>query len=211
MRIAASGQLMPYYHSKLGATPVQPDPVYFELAVTLPRPTSIREACDNITLLSEMKAIGQLDVVSADSLISDQRVVLNAMVDEAKLFSAQGGSPEQTIRIEGGLPPFPGTDVIMPDRDLNGHQLELTAVVNPQASAPGPVSLHHKRKVNLKDAALRRPLKLINYKSFCRAVFGFFGRDCGAPRKPIRGAVKAQTRPLHSGAKNAYQWPAKAV
>ncbi len=140
LRIAASGQLMPYYHSKLGASPVAPDPVYFEQAVTLPRPTSIREAYENILKLTEMKALGQLNVVSADSLISDQRTVLNAMVDEAKLFSAQGGSPEQTIRIEGGLPPLPGTDVIMPDRNLNGHQLELTAVVNPQASAPDPVS-----------------------------------------------------------------------
>ena len=140
VRIAASGQLMPYYHSKLGATPVQPDPVYLELAISIPRPTSIRQACDNITLLSEMKATGKLDVVSADSLINDQRVVLNAMVDEAKLLTAQGGSPEQTIRIEGGLPPLPGTDVIMPDRDLNGHQLELTAVVNPQAAAQDPVA-----------------------------------------------------------------------
>jgi hypothetical protein len=34
-----------------------------------------------------MKASGQLDVATADSLINDQRVVLNAMVDEAKLIA----------------------------------------------------------------------------------------------------------------------------
>ena len=141
VRIAASGQLMPYYHSKLGATPVQPDPVYLELAISIPRPTSIRQACDNITLLSEMKATGKLDVVSADSLISDQRVVLNAMVDEAKLLAATGDpSREQVIRIEGGLPSLPGSDVIMPNLELNGHQLELTAVVNPAEVAQEPVS-----------------------------------------------------------------------
>jgi hypothetical protein len=62
-KIAASGQLMPYYHSKLGATPVPLPPQYFE-AVTLTRPTNIREAYENILKLSEMKAQGQLDVAT---------------------------------------------------------------------------------------------------------------------------------------------------
>jgi hypothetical protein len=138
VRIAASGTLLPYYHSKLGATPVQPDPVYFEQAVTLPRPSSIREAYENILKLTEMKALGQLDVVSADSLINDQRVVLNAMVDEAKLLATQGGSGDQHIVITGGMPPLPGTDVIMPtDHQRNGHEIELQAVI-PVHGAPEP-------------------------------------------------------------------------
>jgi hypothetical protein len=135
LRIAASGQLMPYYHSKLGAIPVQPDLVYFEQAVTLPRPTSIREAYENILKLTEMKALGQLDVVSADSLINDQRTVLNAMVDEAKLDAAQGGSPEQVIRIEGGLPELPGTTILMPQ--LNGHVIPaVDAITGPEPKDP---------------------------------------------------------------------------
>jgi hypothetical protein len=80
-----------------------------------------------------MKALGQLDVATADSLINDQRVVLNAMVDEAKLLAANGDpSQPQQIVITGGLPELPGTEVIMPQ--LNGHHLELTATKNgPQA------------------------------------------------------------------------------
>jgi hypothetical protein len=38
---------------------VPPDPVYFEQAVNLSRPTTIREAYENILKLSEMKAQGQ--------------------------------------------------------------------------------------------------------------------------------------------------------
>jgi hypothetical protein len=51
LRIAASGQLMPYYHSKLGATPIPPSPVYVQEAISLPRPTNIREAYENILKL----------------------------------------------------------------------------------------------------------------------------------------------------------------
>jgi hypothetical protein len=116
--------LAPYLHSKCMAKPVPPDPVYFEQAVTLTRPTNIREAYSNILQLSEMKAQGQLDVATADSLIADQRAVLNAMVDEAKLLAANGDpNQEQRIIIQGGLPSLPGTTITMPQ--LNGHHLEL--------------------------------------------------------------------------------------
>src|SRR6516164_1949996 len=87
MRAMAANMLAPYLHSKNATKPVQPDPVYFETNA-LPRPANISEACNNIALLSEMKATDQLDVVTADSLINDQRIILNAMVDEAKLLAA---------------------------------------------------------------------------------------------------------------------------
>jgi hypothetical protein len=130
LRIAASANLMPYYHSKLGATPIPPSPIYMQEAVSLPRPTSIKAAYENILKLSEMKAQGQLDVATADSLIADQRVVLNAMVDEAKLIAANGDpSQPQQIIITGGLPELPGTSITMPQ--LNGHHLELEASKDP--------------------------------------------------------------------------------
>jgi len=42
-----------------------------------------------------------------------------------KIANSDAGSAEQTIRIEGGLPALPGTQVIMPKH--NGHELELEA------------------------------------------------------------------------------------
>jgi hypothetical protein len=122
--------LAPFLHSKMGTTPVPPDPVFIDLAEDLPQPTTIDQAIKNIALLADMKAKGQLDVVKADSLIADQRYIADALLDEAKLLTAQGGPPQQTIKIEGGLPLLPGCNVIMPDgastpgeplHEMNGH------------------------------------------------------------------------------------------
>jgi hypothetical protein len=135
IRATAANMLAPYLHSKLASTPVPPPPQYFEEAVNLPRPTSIREAYENIALLSEYKATGKIDITTANSLIEDQRVILNAMVDEAKLLTAQGGSPEQTIYIEGGLPKLPGTDVIMPPTRMNGKDA-IEPEPNPGQGSP---------------------------------------------------------------------------
>jgi hypothetical protein len=112
--------LAPFLHSKLAAKPQPPDPQYIEEAISLPRPATIRQAYENIAILTEYKATGKIDIATADSLIADQRVILNALIDEAKLLAAGQGQDEQVIRIEGGLPLLPGTNVIMPKR-INGH------------------------------------------------------------------------------------------
>jgi hypothetical protein len=138
LRIAASGQLMPYYHSKLGATPIPPSPVYVQEAVSLPPPTTIRQAYENIAHLAEMKALGKLDLATADSLINDQRVILNALVDEAKLLAASGDTGTQVIRIEGGLPTLPGTNITMPQ--LNGHEALQAIEHEPQPTNQDPSS-----------------------------------------------------------------------
>jgi hypothetical protein len=126
IRASAANMLAPYLHSKLAAKPQPPDPVYVEEAVNLPRPTTIKQAYENIAHLTEMKSTGKLDLVTADSLISDQKVILYALIDEAKLLAAQGGAPEQVIRIEGGMPRAPGHEgIIMPP--INGHEIDLQA------------------------------------------------------------------------------------
>jgi hypothetical protein len=143
IRATAANMLAPYLHSKNATKPIAADPVYFEQAVSLPRPTTIRLACDNIALLTEMKSQGQLDVASADSLINDQRIILNALVDEAKLLAAQGDpTVPQKIIIEGGLPQLPGCEnLIMPE--INGHSLELSAIPTIPAQGSGDGSPVH--------------------------------------------------------------------
>jgi uncharacterized protein DUF5681 len=137
VRATAANMLAPYLHSKLAAKPQPPDPVYVEEAISLPRPTTIKQAYENIALLTEYKSQAKLDIATADSLINDQKIILYALIDDAKLHAAQGGSPEQVIRIEGGLPELPGTNIIMPT-PLNGHDLQLEAT--PAIPAPPPAA-----------------------------------------------------------------------
>jgi hypothetical protein len=69
-----------------------------------------------------------LTVTGATILIADQRAILGALVDEAKL-AAGVTNGEQMIRIEGGLPALPGSDIIMP---------VLASAPDP-ANGPGPL------------------------------------------------------------------------
>jgi hypothetical protein len=136
IRASAANMLAPYLHSKLAAKPQPPDPVYVERALNLPRPTTLEIALDNISRLTEMKAQGQLDFATADSFINDNRIIADKLIDEEKL-RAQVADPnrEQSIRIEGGLPPLLGTDIIMPK--LNGREAPaVTHIELPEAHIP---------------------------------------------------------------------------
>jgi hypothetical protein len=134
IRATAANMLAPYLHSKMGTTPVPAPPRYMEIQQQLRKPKSIAEAYDNILYLSDLKAKGEIDIEAADSLIADQRVVLNAMVDEAKLLAAQGDpSKPQQIIITGGLPELPGTNITMPQ--LNGR---ATNVIDHVSSSQYP-------------------------------------------------------------------------
>lgn len=115
IRIAAADKLMPYYHSKLGAIPIPPDPTFMEIKLKNIDPSTVDQCVENINQLTQSKASGEISIEHADSLIADQKVILYAMLDERKQVNTEGGAPEQTIKIEGGLPQLPGTNVIMPD------------------------------------------------------------------------------------------------
>src|ERR1700746_802009 len=70
IQATAANMLAPYLHSKLAAKPQPRDPQYIEEAINLPRPNTIRQAYENIALLTEYKSQAKLDLVTADSLIS---------------------------------------------------------------------------------------------------------------------------------------------
>jgi hypothetical protein len=145
--ISAANVLAPYMHSKRGTTP---SPRYVEESITLPHPEpqTIEQANANIAYLSVQKVQGLISVDSADSIIGDnQKFVDNLIAEEElklKILSAQGGPREQTIHIEGGLPPLPGTDIIMPLSNgnmVNGHMIngqgsELPAPQNDSVIPP---------------------------------------------------------------------------
>jgi hypothetical protein len=98
IRATAANMLAPYLHSKM--TPVAAL-VFIEQNLSIPKPSTIAEAIENIAHISELKATGQIDRDWGDNLIADQRVILNALVDEAKLLAAGEANTDHVIRIEG--------------------------------------------------------------------------------------------------------------
>jgi hypothetical protein len=117
LKIAAAAALAPYAHPKLQSLPC---PVFISNPIDLPPPTSIEIAKENISKLIAAYGKGEIDQTSYDRLIAGNVAMINALLGQDKLLVAQGGEPgETTIRIEGGLPSLPGTNITMPE--LNGH------------------------------------------------------------------------------------------
>jgi hypothetical protein len=130
LRVAASNVLMPYLYNKLA--PIAPPPTLIlleeQVVIPHPRPTTLSEVRENIAYLSQLKSDGRIDRTWAESLIFDQRALNDSLVDEAELLAGVG-TGDQIIRIEGGLPALPGSDIIMP---------ELVSAPDP-AQDPGPL------------------------------------------------------------------------
>jgi hypothetical protein len=151
LRTQAAQAILPYRHSRMGNTPVPPDPVFFdpETEFHLPHeiPSTINEVNSNITYIHQLKLAGKLDQAWANDLINDQRIIGNNLLDQAKLIAAQGGHSEQTIRIEGGMPELPGTNIIMPPIHNGVPVAVIDAQANPAitttSSAPDATSSPH--------------------------------------------------------------------
>jgi hypothetical protein len=135
IRATAANMLAPYLHSKLSAIPT---PVYINVEVTIlvhEDPQDLSQVRANKARIASLLASGLLDLASADKLLAVQNSIAADMIDETKLLAASGGSPEQTIYIEGGMPVMPGCEeVIMPPRRMNGNG----AIEPDAASPPGP-------------------------------------------------------------------------
>jgi hypothetical protein len=115
LRVTAAGLLMPYKYSKLGLEP-QPAPlVYVAETVELPHPhaATVAHTLENIEHVSQLRRTGKLDQDTADRLVAEQRILRDGLIEEQKLLFAQGGPKDQTIRVLGGLPPLPGTNIDM--------------------------------------------------------------------------------------------------
>jgi hypothetical protein len=152
LKLSAANYLAPYLHSKYG-NKIPPRYIMEPVELPHPEPTSIEQANININYISARKAAGTLDLDFADSLINDNRVIANNLIAQEELqlkLADHGGPANQTIRIEGGLPELPGTNVIMPhmngvfgqgtELNHNGHTIEhvQTTEANDQEKNAGP-------------------------------------------------------------------------
>ena len=127
LKVTAANYLTPYLHSKRSVA--APAPRYIDSPVQVPEFTSIDQAETFLASLPVLLGRGELDSQTALELSTLTRAWISARHEREELqlkIQAHGGIGDQTIRIEGGLPALPGTDIIMPVRnqDLNGHTIE---------------------------------------------------------------------------------------
>jgi hypothetical protein len=128
-KIAASGNLMPYLYSKLGTIPPQQ---FIETVIHVPEFTCIDDVEKFLNHLTRHVARGSLSIEHGKELADLARQWVNTHYSDdelrLKIAASMGTSGPLTIRVEGGLPSLPGTNISMPSQDqINGHSLELTA------------------------------------------------------------------------------------
>jgi hypothetical protein len=142
LKLQAANYLAPYLHSKYG-TKIPPRYIMEPVVLPHPEPTSIDQANANINYISARKAAGTIELDFADSLIADNCTIANNIIAEEELrlkMIGQHGAPEQTIRIEGGLPELPGTNITMPILN-NGHVIDVIAAPSQDPEPPSNVSV----------------------------------------------------------------------
>jgi len=149
LRIAAASALAPYCHPKMQATPT---PRFVECQIEVPEFTHLSHAEQFLAKIAALVARGELDIQTGLELSTLAKNWIDAHYAREELaikqYNAGSTEHEQTIRIEGGLPALPGTNVTMPLLDgkpvTNGHALEPPPPVvpaiesSPKSQAPGP-------------------------------------------------------------------------
>jgi hypothetical protein len=137
LKVSAANYLTPYLHSKRSVA--APAPRYIDSPVQVPEFTSIDQAEAFLASLPVLLGRGELDSQTALELSTLTRAWISARHEREELqlkIQSHGGLGDQTIRIEGGLPALPGTNIIMPERnqDLNGNTIDH----DPASSLPAP-------------------------------------------------------------------------
>ena len=130
LRATAANFLMPYKYGKRGVIPVAR---FVPEQIEVPDFQTVAQAEAYLASIPVLLGKGEIDSQSALELSQLTKNWLDAIYarqDYDLKLQAQGGGQDTTIRIEGGLPALPGTNVIMDDTALgrvngnNGHVIE---------------------------------------------------------------------------------------
>jgi hypothetical protein len=114
----------------------------------VPQFETIEQAQEFLALLSHKAGAGELELQSAldiSTLVKNWIISKQSGIElDLKVATQINGATPEVIRIEGGLPGLPGTEITMP---LNGQQVDPNklvehepAVPDPPARGPGSVS-----------------------------------------------------------------------
>jgi hypothetical protein len=118
IRVAAASALAPYCHPKMQATPT---PRYIDIQLDVPEFTHVSDAENFLAKIALLVARGHLDIQQGQELAGLVKLWIDSQYakDELAYKISPPETRDATIRIEGGLPPLPGTNVAMPM--LDGH------------------------------------------------------------------------------------------
>ena len=133
LRIAAASALAPYCHPKMQATPT---PRFIELQIDVPDFTCVADAETFVARILSLVAKGHLDIQSGQELIALAKVYIDAQYakEELQYKLSPPETRDTTIRIEGGLPALPGTNITMPV--INGHAVSEQLLTAPTDVVP---------------------------------------------------------------------------
>jgi len=135
LRIQAAGLLMPYKYSKCGTAPGQ---VYMDVPLDTPEFTHLSDAEQFLAKVAALVAHGQLDFQAGQNLSALAKNWVDTQYAREELaikqYNAGSTEHEQTIRIEGGLPALPSTNVTMPV--LDGHAVSEQLLSAPKNVVP---------------------------------------------------------------------------
>jgi hypothetical protein len=135
-RVAAASALMPYGHPKLQSVPT---PRFIDLQLDVPEFTHVSDAEAFLARIALLCAKGHLDIQSAQELSGLVKLWIDSQYQREEL-QFKINPPEERdvqIRVVGGLPELPGTNITMPQ--LNGHVADARALAAPVDTVPdGP-------------------------------------------------------------------------
>jgi len=133
--MAAAAALAPYCHPKLQATPT---PRFVEIPIPVPEFTHLSDAEQFLAKIAALTARGELDIQTALELSTLAKNWIESQYAREELaikqINAGAADHEQIIRIEGGLPALPGSNITMPV--LNGHAVQDNLIAPPEPVVP---------------------------------------------------------------------------
>jgi hypothetical protein len=134
IRVAAASALAPYCHPKMQSTPT---PRFIDTPIDVTNFDRLSDAESFLARLPVLVARGELDFQSAQELCAMTNLWMQTQYAREELaikqFNAGTTEHEQVIRVTGGLPPLPGTNITMPV--LNGHAVTNGHAVEPPSPA----------------------------------------------------------------------------
>ena len=134
LKVTAANYLLPYLYSKRGALP--PPRFIDDLQIDVNEFTHLSDAEAFLAKIALLTAKGHLDIQSAQELSALVKAWIDTQYakEELQFKISPPETRDTTIRIEGGLPALPGTNISMPQ--LNGHIADARALAAPTDVVP---------------------------------------------------------------------------